>query len=279
MDALIGKFNTLEVIKEVEFGIYLDGGNLGEILLPTRFVPKDIQVGDSLEVFVYHDNESRLIATTMTPHACVGEVGFLEVVNNTKAGAFVQWGIMKDILVPLSQQITQLYVGDSYFIYLYIDEMTGRVAGTQKLKRFLQNEVLTVQEKEEVTILWYRKTNIGYEVIVNNQHFGMIHFSDVVGNPVIGEKAKGFVKTIRPDNKLDIGIGIMGYKKVSAEEQNILDALKAAGGYLTFHDKSTPEEIYDAFGISKKTFKMIIGSLYKQQKINLTQTGIQLIID
>jgi predicted RNA-binding protein (virulence factor B family) len=166
---------------------------------------------------------------------------------------------MKDILVPLSQQITQLYVGDSYFIYLYIDEMTGRVAGTQKLKRFLQNEVLTVQEKEEVTILWYRKTNIGYEVIVNNQHFGMIHFSDVVGNPVLGEKARGFVKTIRPDNKLDIGIGIMGYKKVSAEEQNILDALQEAGGYLPFHDKSNPEEIYEAFGI--KIFSNILMSI------------------
>ena len=277
MDALIGKFNTLEVIKEVEFGIYLDGGTLGEILLPTRFVPKNIHVGDRISVFVYHDNESRLIATTMTPHACVGEVGYLEVVGNTKAGAFVQWGIMKDILVPLSQQISQLYVGDAYFIYLYIDEMTGRVAGTQKLKRFLSNDVINLQEKEEVSIMWYRQTHIGYEVIINNQYFGIVHSSDLIGVPQIGSKEKGFIKKLRPDNKIDVGIGIMGYKKVSTEEQKILDALQAAGGYLPLHDKSNPEEIYEAFGVSKKTFKMIIGSLYKQQKITLTQSGIQLI--
>jgi uncharacterized protein len=271
----VGQYNTLKVVKKVDFGVYLDGDG-EEILLPTRFVPKGLDEGDEVEVFLYHDSENRLIATTQRPKGIVGDIVSLRVVDVTRQGAFLDWGLMKDLFVPLSQQGSRMIEGQYYQVLIYIDEQTGRIAATERFQGGLDNEELTVQEKEEVDLMVQRESDLGYVVIINNKHTGLLHFSDVFRELKTGEKLKGFIKTIRPDNKIDVGIGEMGYKKVAGEEEKILQLLRENDGYLPYHDKSDPDEIYDFFGISKKTFKMATGALYKQQKIRFTQTGIQL---
>jgi predicted RNA-binding protein (virulence factor B family) len=274
--AEVGKYNTLKVVKTVDFGVYLDGGDEGEILLPKRFVPAGVQEGADLEVFLYHDSENRIIATTQTPKAIVGEIAFLEALSVNRQGAFLDWGLMKDLFLPLSQQESRVQAGNSYFVKLYVDERTGRIACTERITEHLSNYELTVTENEPVDLLVYQKTDIGYKVIVNSKHLGVLHYNEVFRELNIGDKEKGFIKTIREDNKLDVSLGERGYKKVEGETDKILRLLQENDGYLPYHDKSDPEEIYTFFGMSKKTFKMAVGALYKQQKISLTQTGIKL---
>ncbi|MBL7718635.1 MAG: RNA-binding protein [Flavipsychrobacter sp.] len=270
-----GKYHTLRVVKEVDFGVYLDGDG-EEILLPKRFVPEGLQPDDEIEVFIYHDSENRLIATTMKPLGVVGDIVSLEVVSITEHGAFLKWGIMKDLFIPLSQQRSRMYVGEKYVVYLYIDERTGRVAATERFNQYLDNEELTVKEGEQVDLLIYRKTEIGYEVIINNRHIGLLYFNEVFKDLQDGDREKGYVKTIREDNKIDVALGAKGYQRIAGEEGKILDLLHEHHGYLPYHDKSAPEDIYSFFGMSKKAFKMAVGALYRQQKIELTQTGIKL---
>lgn len=272
----VGQYNTLKVVKTVDFGVYLDGGD-EEILLPKRFVPEGLNEGDDIEVFLYHDSENRLIATTQHPKGVVGDIVSLKVVDVTRQGAFLDWGLMKDLFVPLSQQLSRMIEGQSYQVLIYLDEQTGRVAATEKFNAKVGNDELTVAEKEEVELMVQRESDLGYVVIINNKHIGLLHFSDVFRELKLGEKLKGYIKTIRPDNKIDVGIGEAGYKKVATEEDKILQLLNENNGYLPYHDKSDPNEIYDFFGISKKTFKMAIGALYKQHKIRFTQSGIQLV--
>jgi len=271
----VGRYNTLKVVKHVDFGVYLDGGDT-EILLPKRYVPEGLEDGDEITVFVYHDSENRLIATTDKPLGLVGDIAIMEVVSTTEHGAFLRWGIMKDVFVPISQQVSRMYVGESYPVYLYIDERTGRVTGTEKIWPYLSNEQLTVNERDTVTLLIYRRTDLGYGVVINNKHIGLLHFNEVFRDLELGERLEGFVKKIRPDNKIDVVLGKPGYNKVAPEEEKILSMLQNNNGYLPFHDKSDPGEIYAHFGMSKKTFKMAIGALYKQRKISMTQTGIKL---
>lgn len=272
----IGKYNTLQVVKKVDFGMYLDGGEAGEILLPKRFVPRGLKEGDEIEVFLYHDSEGRIIATTQKPKAVVGEMAMMEAVAVTKQGAFLDWGLMKDIFVPLSQQESKMREGNKYLVMVYLDEQTGRVAATERIRRFLNNDEITVQPLEQVDLLVSRNTEIGYEVIINNKHIGLLHYNEVFKELEIGDKVKGFVKNIREDNKIDVVLGERGYQKVEGEKEKILRLLQENDGYLPYHDKSDPEEIYEFFGMSKKTFKMTLGSLYKERKISLTQTGIRL---
>lgn len=274
--AEIGKYNRLKVIKKVDFGLYLDGGEGEEILLPKRFVPEGTQEGDEIEVFLYHDSENRIIATTQKPKAIAGEIVMLEAVSTTGQGAFLDWGLMKDLFVPLSQQEERMQEGNSYLVKLYIDQQTGRIAATQRIARHLSNEELTVQEKDQVDLVVYQKTDIGYKVIINNLHTGVLHYNEVFRELEPGDKETGFIKTIREENKIDVSLGERGYKKVTGEAEKIIELLEENDGYLPYHDKSDPEEIYDFFGMSKKTFKMTIGALYKQKKIELTQTGIKL---
>lgn len=275
--AEIGRFNNLRVIKQLDFGVYLDGGDGEEILLPKRFVPKGIQEGDEVEVFLYHDSENRIIATTQKPKAIVDEIAMMEVIDTTKHGAFLDWGLMKDLFVPLSQQELRMQQGQHHLVRLYIDEQTGRIAATARISRFLSNHDLTVKEAEPVELLIYQKTDIGYKVIINNQHLGVLHYNEVFRDLEIGDKEKGFIKTIREGNKIDVSLGERGYNKVEGEAEKVLRLLKENDGYLPYHDKSDPEDIYDFFGMSKKTFKMTIGALYKQKQIELTQTGIKLL--
>lgn len=271
-----GKYYTLKIVKFVEFGAYLDADG-DEILLPKRYVPKEAKVDDEIEVFLYHDNESRLIATTDKPIAVAGEIALMKVVDKNKQGAFLEWGIMKDLFLPLSQQRSRINVDHHYIVYLYVDEMTGRMAATEKFEKYLSNDELIVKEKDAVDLLIWEKTDIGYKVIINNKHIGVLHFSDVFRELEYGEKLQGFIKTIRPDNKIDVMVGERGYKRVGGEAEQILQLLKDNNNYLPYNDKSDPQAIYDFFGISKKSFKMAVGALYKERKIELTQTGIKLV--
>lgn len=275
----IGQYNVLKVVKKVDFGMYLDGGEAGEILLPKRFVPEGLEPEDEVEVFLYHDSDDRIIATTQKPYAIAGDIAMLKVVGQTKHGAFLDWGLMKDIFLPLSQQTSRIHDDGYYLVKLYIDERTGRIAATQRIERDLSNEHLTIREKEQVDLIVYQRTDIGYKVIINNKHLGVLHYNEVFKELEIGDKEKGFIKTIREDNKIDVSLGVPGYKKVESETDKILRLLSENNGYLPYHDKSDPEDIYEFFGVSKKVFKMAVGALYKDRKIELTKTGIKLITE
>ncbi|MDO8996256.1 S1 RNA-binding domain-containing protein [Sediminibacterium sp.] len=272
----VGQYNRLRVNRKVEFGFYLEDGAEG-ILLPKRFAPNQLNIDDEIEVFVYHDSDNRLIATTQKPKAVVGEIAKMKVVSVTKQGAFLDWGLMKDLFVPASKQVAGMRLGGEYLVMLYIDEMTGRVAATEKVENLMSNDALTVKEMEAVDLLVYRTSELGYVMIINNKHIGILHGNEVFQQLEIGVKVKGFIKKIRPDNKIDLILGKPGYTKVEDETAKVLRLLAENNGYLPYNDKSDPTDIYAFFGMSKKAFKMTTGNLYKQKKIQFTQTGIQLI--
>ncbi|RFM30166.1 CvfB family protein [Deminuibacter soli] len=274
----VGEYNLLKVLRKVEFGVYLDDGHEG-ILLPKRFVPRGLNTGDEIKVFLYHDSDNRLIATTQQAKISVGEIAMLKAVSVTPQGAFLDWGLMKDLFVAKSQQITSMRSGGLYLVRAYIDEQTGRVAATEKLDHTLSNEHLTVKEKDEVDLVVYRRSDVGYVVIINGMHTGLLYFNEVYTDLEPGNRLKGFIKKIREDNKIDVVAGKAGYEKVDDATAKVLQLLKQHNGYLPYNDKSDPEDIYQFFGMSKKTFKMTTGALYKQQKINFTKTGIQLLED
>lgn len=271
----VGEYNLLRVKKESEFGLFLDGGEQ-EILMPKRFVPEGAKKGDELRVFIYHDSENRLTATNQEPYGIVGDIVNLKATGVTEQGAFLDWGLMKDLFVPASKQISKMHPGQDYLVKIYLDELTNRVAATEKIDPYLSNENLTVKELDVVDMIVYRRSEIGFVVIINNQHTGILHYSEVFGPVDIGDKLKGFIKSIKGD-KIDVVTGKPGYDRVESEADKILRLLKENDGYLPYHDKSDPEEIYDFFSMSKKTFKMTTGALYKQRKIIFTQTGIKLI--
>lgn len=272
----VGQYNTLRVNRKVDFGFYLDDGAEG-ILLPKRFAPPQLAIDDTVTVFVYHDSDNRLIATTQKPNAVVGDIVKLKVVSVTKQGAFLDWGLMKDLFVPASKQVSGMRLGGEYLVKLYIDEMTGRVAATEKVENLMSNDHLTVKERDMVDLLVYRTSELGYVMIINNQHIGILHGNEVFQPLEIGDRVKGFIKKIRPDNKIDLIVGKPGYAKVEDETEKIIRLLNENNGYLPYNDKSDPTDIYAFFGMSKKAFKMTTGHLYKQKKIQFTQTGIQLI--
>ena len=271
-----GDYNILKVLRKVEFGIYLDDGGEG-ILLPKRFVPENVKEGDELKVFVYHDGEERLIATTQQPYGAVGDFVKLKTVSVTPQGAFMDWGLMKDLFVPKSQQITGMRPNGEYLVKIYRDEQTGRSAATERVEQYLNNDTLTVKEGDEVDLIVLRRTDIGYLMIINNEHTGVLHFNEVYRTIGTGDKFRGFIKKIHPENKIDVVAGKMGYNRVEDEAGKVLRLLKENDGYLPYNDKSDPEEIYTFFGMSKKTFKMTTGNLYKERKISFEKTGIKLL--
>ena len=279
----VGKYNFLKVIRAVDFGVYLDDGADG-ILLPKRFVPTATSIGDELKVFLYHDGEDRLIATTQEPKGVLDDIVKLRAVTVTPHGAFLDMGLMKDIFVPKSKQIFDMRVNGDYLVKIYLDEQTGRIAATEKLEPYLSNEELTVKELEVVDLIVYRRTDIGYVCIINNRHTGVLHFNEIYRNIGVGDKFKGFIKKIYPVSndkedrfRIDVAAGKPGYNRVEDEAGKVLRLLRENSGYLPYNDKSKPEDIYDFFGMSKKTFKMTTGNLYKERKISFEKTGIKLV--
>lgn len=277
----VGEYNTLKVKKELEFGLILDDGKDG-ILLPKRFVPRGARIGDELNVFLYHDGEDRLIATTQHPLGTLGQIVKLRVVSVTPHGAFLDWGLMKDLFVPKSKQLSGMRLGGDYMVRIYLDEQTGRLAATEKIEPSLSNEELTVKEKDTVDLTVLRRTDIGYVVIINNRHTGVLHFNEIFRDIAVGDKFQGFIKKITPaenspsgETQIDVVAGKPGYERTEDAGDKILRLLKENKGHLPYHDKSDPEIIYSTFGMSKKTFKMTIGRLYKEKKILITETGIE----
>ena len=270
-----GDYNILKVLRKVDFGVYLDDGAEG-ILLPKRFVPEGLKEGDELNVFVYHDGEDRLIATTQKPFGVVDDFVKLKTVSVTEQGAFMDWGLMKDLFVPKSQQIAGMRPMGEYLVKIYRDEQTGRAAATERVEQFLSNENLTIAEAEEVDLIVLRRTDIGYLMIVNNLHTGVLHLNEVYRTIGTGDKFKGYIKKIYQDNRIDVVAGKMGYDRVEGEATKVLRLLKENDGYLPYNDKSDPEDIYVFFGMSKKTFKMTTGNLFRERKIIFEKTGIKL---
>ena len=278
----VGEYNILRVIREVDFGLYLDDGAEG-ILLPKRFVPAGTKIDDEVKVFLYHDGEDRLIATTQQPKGILGDIVKLRTISVTEHGAFLDNGLMKDLFVPKSKQQQGMIPNGEYLVKIYLDEQTGRLAATEKLEPFLSNEELNVKELEVVDLIVYRRTDIGYVVIINNQHTGVLHHNEIYRNITAGDRFTGFIKKIYPEEKasdlryrIDVSAGKPGYNRVEDETEKILRLLKENEGFLPYHDKSDPEEIYSFFGMSKKTFKMTAGNLYKQRKISFEKDGIRL---
>ncbi|MBK8844885.1 MAG: RNA-binding protein [Saprospiraceae bacterium] len=278
-----GEYNILKVIREVDFGLYLDDGAEG-ILLPKRFVPANTKIGDEVKVFLYHDGEDRLIATTQQPKGVLGDIVKLRAVSVTEHGAFLDNGLMKDLFVPKSKQQLNMIPNGEYLVKIYLDEQTGRLAATEKLEPYLSNEELTVKELEVVDLIVYRRTDIGYVCIINNQHTGVLHHNEIYRNITAGDRFTGFIKKIYPEDKagdlryrIDLSAGKPGYNRVEDETEKILRLLKENDGFLPYHDKSDPEAIYSFFGMSKKTFKMTTGNLYKQRKISFEKDGIRLL--
>lgn len=270
-----GDYNTLRVLRKVDFGVYLDDDEAG-ILLPKRYVPEGLNEGDDIEVFVYHDGEDRLIATTDKPYGVVGDILKMKAVSVTEQGAFMEWGIMKDLFVPKSKQIQGMLPKGEYLVKIYRDDQTGRAAASERVEEFLHNDVITVKEGDEVDLIVLRRTDIGYLMIVNNVHTGVLHMNEVFRSIGEGDKFKGFVKKVTYDNKIDVVAGKMGYSRVEGEAEKVLRLLKENNGYLPYHDKSDPEEIYLFFAMSKKTFKMTTGNLYRERKISFVGGGIKL---
>jgi uncharacterized protein len=270
-----GDYNTLRVLRKVDFGVYLDDGEAG-ILLPKRYVPVGINEGDDIDVFVYHDGEDRLIATTDKPFGVVGDILKMKAVSVTEQGAFMEWGIMKDLFVPKSKQIQGMLPKGEYLVKIYRDDQTGRAAASERVEEFLHNDHITVKEGDELDLIVLRRTDIGYLMIVNNVHTGVLHMNEIFRPIGEGDKFKGFVKKVTHDNKIDVVAGKMGYSRVEGEAEKVLRLLKENNGFLPYHDKSDPEEIYLFFAMSKKTFKMTTGNLYRERKISFEKDGIRL---
>lgn len=277
MDIKLGKFNQLEVVKEVDFGVYLDGGDSGEILLPTRYVPEGCKPGDLLNVFIYLDNEERLIATTLTPLAQVGQFAYLEVNWVNQYGAFLDWGLMKDLFVPFREQKMKMQVGRKYIVYVYIDEESYRIVASAKVDRYLSNQIAEYQPGEEVNILIWQKTDLGFKAIIDNKFSGLLYDSEIFTPLYTGMQLKAFVKQVREDDKIDLMLQKPGFEKVDSFAEELLLYIREHGGSIQYTDKSSADEIYDEFGVSKKTFKKGIGELYKKRLIVLGNSGISLV--
>ncbi|MBI3592305.1 MAG: GntR family transcriptional regulator [Nitrospirae bacterium] len=271
----IGKFNRLKVKKEVDFGVYLDS-DAGEILLPKRYVPKGTRIGDELDVFVYKDSEDRTIATTLTPKAVVGDFAYLRVKDVNRNGAFLDWGIEKDLLVPYSEQSKKMEAGGKYIVRVFLDERTGRITATTKINRFIEKEDILVCEGEDVDLLVYQFTDLGIKVIINNRYFGVLYRNEVYQKLNIGDRIKGFIKKIREDRKIDVSIKRTGPEDIEASMKLILKELKDRRGFLPLGDNSPPGLIREMLRMSKRTFKKAIGGLYKEGVIELKEDGIKL---
>ncbi|MBK7805095.1 MAG: S1-like domain-containing RNA-binding protein [Saprospiraceae bacterium] len=273
--AQLGQINHLKIVRKVDFGFYLDGENLGEILMPKRYIFPDMKIGDTIDVMVYLDGEERLLATTEIPFAQVGDFAYLKVNKIENVGAFLDWGLSKELLVPFSEQKVKMEEGKSYVVHVYIDKITDRITGSMKLEKFINKEKPEYTINQEVDLLIWTLTDVGYKAIINNQHIGVIYKNEIFRKISNGQKMKGYIKKIRDDDKIDLTLDKIGYTKIDSFAQLILNAIEKSGGFLPYNDKTDPEIIYNIFGMSKKVFKQSIGNLFKQRYIEITPEGIK----
>jgi predicted RNA-binding protein (virulence factor B family) len=275
--AQLGKRNTLPILRAAPPGLYLDGGAHGEILLPARYIPAGAVPGGKIEVLVYRDSEDRLVATTERPRAYAEEFACLKVVGvNPRIGVFLDWGLGKDLLLPAREQDGPLNPGDWVVVQVLVDEKTDRLVASARLNRRLDLVPPPYHEGESVHLLVASKSPLGYNLIINHAHRGLVYNADVPAPLKIGQVVEGYVRNVRPDGKVDVALGRAGYRRIAEASELVLTKLRAAGGRLPYHDGSLPEEIRDAFGLSKKAFKQAIGSLYKDRLIRIEPDGIHL---
>jgi len=275
----IGKQNTMRVIKRLPFGAILvhdDDESAEEVLLPKRYEPENCQINDSLDVFVYLDSEDRIIATTETPFAHVDGFGYLKVVDVNNTGAFFDWGLSKDLLVPYGEQIHPVKVGSYHVVYLYLDDRSSRITGSLKIDKWLKEETFYLKKDQQVDLMIYAKTELGFKAIVNNDYSGLLYENEIFQTLNIGDKLKGFIKNIRPDNKIDLSLQKPSEQTREALTDTILEDLKQQGGTSTLTDKSKPEDIYAYYGVSKKSYKKALGALYKKRLIVIDKDKISL---
>lgn len=275
--AILGKINPLKVVKLVDFGVYLDGGSDGEILLPKRYVPEVCEIGDTVPVFIYNDSEDRLIATTETPYVMVGQFAALEVVEVNEVGAFLDWGLMKNLMVPFREQKIKMEEGRRYPVFVFVDFDSKRITASAKIEKFVDESKPELEVGQEVDLLIYKKTDMGWKAVINQQYTGVLYDNEIFKEIHTGETMKGFVKQIRPDDKIDLMLQKAGFEKIDDFALKLHDLLKEADGFLPFTDKSLADDIYEEFGISKKTFKKAVGDLYRKRLIVLEPDGIRLV--
>ena len=272
----LGDYNRMTVVREVDFGVYLDGGDEGDVLLPARYVPDGCKEGDELDVFVYLDNEERLVATTEEPLAKVGDFALLRVAWTNDYGAFLDWGLLKDLFVPFSEQEGKMVKGNSYLVYVTIDRKSYRIYASARLDKFLSRTKPPYETDEEVDIIVWRRTDLGWKVIVNGNHSGLVFANEVFRDLKTGDRLKGYVKRVRTDGKIDIALQRYGVAGDDDSSMRLLSAIEAQRGFLPLNDNSSPDEIYSMLGMSKKAFKRAAGKLYKQRLIIIDDDGLRL---
>lgn len=272
----IGHYNTLKIERLTKVGLFLSNGK-EDVLLPLKYVPKSYSIGDELIVFVYLDHEERPVATTLEPYILMDEFGLLRVNYVNNIGAFLDWGLEKDLFVPFREQARPMEKGKRYLVFAYIDEKTNRIVASSKTNQFLNNENVTLQVGDEVDLIISHITDVGINVIINDQYKGLLYKDQVYDDIRTGDRMVGYIKTIRPDNKIDVTLQKAGYQNIEPNAQKIVDELKASRGFLRLNDNSDPEDIKTVLKMSKKTFKKAIGLLYKDKQIELKEDGIYLI--
>lgn len=272
----LGKFNTLKIARKVDFGVFLSSGT-DEVLLPKKYLEPAMEIGSDVVVFIYKDSEDRTIATTQKPFAQVGEFAYLKVKEVNSFGAFMDWGLEKDLLVPFREQDKKLEAGKSYVVYVYVDKLTKRIAASAKINRYAKNDEMLLSENEEVDLLLFKQTDLGYGAIINNLHQGLIYKNEVFTNLAVGDKVKGWIKTLREDGRIDLRLQKVGFELSDDAQELILKKLSEKNGFLALNDASEPQLIKNELGMSKKTFKKAIGGLFKSKRISLEENGIKLL--
>ena len=279
----IGKYNSLTILRDTKVGLFLgnpekDPEGIHDVLLPNKYVPNQFEIGEELIVFVYLDHEQRPVATTLEPYILLNEFALLRVNYVNQVGAFMDWGMEKDILVPYKEQARPMEKGKRYLVYLYMDEKTNRLVASSKTNQFLNNDTLTVENGEEVELIVSHITEIGINVIINEKHKGLLYKDEVYDDAIrTGDRMRGYIKNIRPDNKIDVSLQKQGYESIEPNAEKILDELRASRGFLRLNDNSHPEDIKTVLKMSKKTFKKAIGALYKEKRIEIKEDGIYLV--
>tara|TARA_R110002072_G_scaffold275142_1_gene436232 strand:- start:3324 stop:4187 length:864 start_codon:yes stop_codon:yes gene_type:complete len=273
----IGEYNDLDIIRETPQGIYLGDSEGNEILLPNKYIPEEFKIWDTLNVFVYLDHEERPVATTLKPYITLNEFAYLRCMVVNEIGAFMDWGLEKQLFVPFKEQARPMKEGSWYIVYLYMDEKTNRLVGTSKTRKFLTNEQVSVKKFDKVDILVTHLTEKGANVIINQKHEGLIYIENIFEDIRTGDQMEAYIKKVRDDGKIDVVIQPEGYKSIEPNAEFIYEELKAAGGFLPLHDKSTPEDIKNQLGLSKKLFKKAIGALYRDKMIAIKEDGIEML--
>jgi predicted RNA-binding protein (virulence factor B family) len=273
----IGKYNELEILRRTSIGLYLGDGQGNDVLLPAKYVPRNASIGERIQVFLYKDSEDRLIATNLVPKIKLNEFALLKVEMANEVGAFLDWGLEKQLFVPFREQKQKMQEGRYYIVYMYLDEKTQRLAASAKLNQFLDNTELTVRTGDEVDVMMWEPTDLGINVIINNRHKGLLYDNELFTEVEEGEIRKGYIKNIREDKKIDVQLQKPGYGNIEPSSQLILNKLKEHEGFIPLTDKSEPEEIAKFLAMSKKTFKKAVGLLYRHKRIQLDPDGIRLI--